>query len=100
MHELKIDDELWIRILRRLAAICRRSLQLPDDIPTIFKDGIPPGTKPIRGGQADVFKVEYDDKVVAVKRFSLTVEEEFALKKVCHSIDDRVTKYDAHAITF
>jgi hypothetical protein len=75
MKTLKPEDELWIRTLRRLSAICRRSFQLPSSMPIIDEAEVTRVGEVIMAGQASVVKGDWKGRAVALKVFDLSADE-------------------------
>jgi hypothetical protein len=73
MRKLRPDDDpdLWIRTLRRLCAICRRSFQLARSIPDLPEEDIVVDRTPVVAGQATVYKGNWNGRAVALKYFHL-----------------------------
>jgi hypothetical protein len=83
MPKLKPSEELWIRTLRRLAATCRRSLQLPDSCAQIPKSEVSfEENEKESGGQADVHRAMYQNRAVALKNFRVDNEKKIEITKV------------------
>lgn len=94
MNFLPKLSPLWIRVLRRLAATCRRSEQLPSslrivdhhDVTWLHGDqestNIDDRKAFTHNGQADIFKCRHEGRAIAVKDYRISSGESMKVSPV------------------